>query len=377
MQLTELRASRFRSLHEFQLDIGRLNLLIGANAAGKSNVLDALRFLADALRGNDFEPEVLSRGGLLHLAWKGDPANAVELRTIVRDEHDEFDWRVSLARTSGGFETSEELYKGSRGKPPEQLLAAEAGQGWWWSEAAGQKVNLEVSPTRCSLAAAAADASFPGRSLAEFVSRWGFFDPSPTALRRASDRADSARLDPIGKNLASRLLTLRNERSELFREIIEATRSILGVPTEIEFVVSEDQDRVFFLQNEPGLRFRVHQVGASSGTLRILALLTALFGESEASLVGIEEPENHIHPAALKDFASHLLSASKRVQVLVTTHSPLLLDYLGTPEAVCVVRRTEGGTRASRETHPDAVKEALEESGFGLGEFHETKGFGG
>jgi predicted ATPase len=110
----------------------------------------------------------------------------------------------------------------------------------------------------------------------------------------------------------------------------------------------------------------------------MLALMTALFGETESNLIGIEEPENHVHPTALKAFAEYLLKAMDRVQILVTTHSPLLLDFLNEPGAVCVVRHSDqDGTRVSRENNSDAIVQALEASGFGLGEFYETKGFGG
>lgn len=110
----------------------------------------------------------------------------------------------------------------------------------------------------------------------------------------------------------------------------------------------------------------------------MLALMTALFGEAGSNLIGIEEPENHVHPTALAAFAEYLLKARDRVQILVTTHSPLLLDFLNEPEAVCVVRHMgQNGTRVTRESNAEGVRQALEASGFGLGEFFETKGFGG
>lgn len=184
------------------------------------------------------------------------------------------------------------------------------------------------------------------------------------------------RLDLTGRNLAGRLHGLCEKSPTTFRRIVDAVRGVLGVPDELEFRVSEADGRVYFVQQEAGLRYRVHQVGASSGTLRMLALMTALFGETDYGLVGIEEPENHVHPAALATFAEYLKEASGRVQVLVTTHSPLLLDHLDTPDAVCVVRRGKLGTTVDRESNSDAVSSALRESGFGLGEYHETKGFG-
>ena len=160
---------------------------------------------------------------------------------------------------------------------------------------------------------------------------------------------------------------------------MSATQSVLGLPSQIDLRESRDsEDRVYFVQHEPGLKFPVHQFGASSGTLRMLALMTALFGEPGSNLIGIEEPENHVHPTALAAFAEYLLRARDRVQILVTTHSPLLLDFLNEPGAVCVVRHTDqDGTRVTRESNAEAVRQALEVSGFGLGEFYETKGFGG
>jgi predicted ATPase len=146
----------------------------------------------------------------------------------------------------------------------------------------------------------------------------------------------------------------------------------------VEEEIEDVEGRYYFVQKEPGLRFPVHQVGASSGTLRMLALMTALFGETESNLIGIEEPENHVHPTALKYFADYLLRAKTRVQLLVTTHSPLLLDYLSEPDAVCIVqRRNSDGTKVTRELDPETVRHALAESGFGLGELYETQGFGG
>jgi predicted ATPase len=259
--------------------------------------------------------------------------------------------------------------------PPSRWLEASGGQGWWWSEQARQRVPVALAPTACALSAAKVDPSFPARSVAAFVEGWGFFDPQPGLLRRAGQASESKRLDGAGRNLAPRLNAIRAASPETFDRIVGAARDILGVPAGIQFQVSSE-GRVHFVQSEPGLAYWVHQVGASSGTLRVLALVTALLGEDQASLVAIEEPENHVHPAALQALAEHLRVASERIQVIVTTHSPVLLDCIGSPEAVCVVRRTESGTQVERESNPDAVREALSASGFGLGEFYETSGFG-
>jgi len=379
MRLTEVRFCRFKSLAGESVRLGSSTVLIGANATGKSNVLDGLRLLSEGLRAKDFASAVHARGGIIHLAWKGQDAGDVELVGCFEEGDKRFEWSVLLRREGHDFVAHERVFDCSAG-PKTRILSSDKGLGSWWSGTGpeGKEIVLRaLEPTTCALAAAAADASFAARGVAEFVQRWGFFDPSPVWLRRASSDLESSRLDPLGRDLAARLYTLRRSEPAVFERILAAAQDVLGVPAGIHFVPSEDNDRVFFLQQEPGLKYRVHQVGASSGTLRMLALLTALLGDRDRSLVGIEEPENYVHPGALAAFADLLSEASGRTQVVVTTHSPLLLDHMDDPAAIRVVRRDQGeGTKVHEEDNPDGVRRALEESGFGLGEFYESSGFG-
>lgn len=377
MHLKSIRIRRYRSILDEEIELGRLNVLIGPNASGKSNVLDALKFMADGVRERDFAGPVNDRGGIVHLGWKGEAAHEVELSGCFAAGEFTFEWIVALRRKGFEFDVTERLYRVAPGKPREQLLQTAAGRGKWRS--AGKDVEVREKPTICSVAAAAADAAFPARDVVDFVRGWKFFDPSPMMLRRACDIAgpEPEGLETSGRNLAARLHALWESDRQTFDRIVRVTRSILGMPESIETRPSED-GRVYFVQREPGLAYPVHQVGASSGTLRMLALVTALFGEGGSTLVGIEEPENHIHPSALSAFAEHIRKAVERVEVVITTHSPILLDRLGDPAAVCLVSRGEdGSTEVRREDNPEAVRRALEESGLGLGELHQTKGFGG
>ena len=109
----------------------------------------------------------------------------------------------------------------------------------------------------------------------------------------------------------------------------------------------------------------------------MLAMITALYGEPDTNLLGIEEPENYIHPSALSAFVEHTRGAQKRVQFMMTTHSPILLNLLDDPRIVYIVKRGEAtGATVIRERNPEGVRRALDESGFSLGEYHQTKGFG-
>ncbi len=374
MKLAKLHASHYRILRDVTVEMNGLNLFIGANAAGKSTVLDALRFLHEGVRDREFVAAARARGGILHLPWKGEAADQTELTVEIDGGGTRYEWSLRLVRDGYEFQVEERVNQLESQRPPVQLLDARGGEGWWWSGERG-RVELSQGPNACALAAAAADASFPAREVAEFVRRWGFFDPNPFLLRRDWSGADFGRFDPYGRNLAETLYGLQRSVPDTFARIVDATQDVLGLPSKIE--PRESDDRFYFVQHEPGLRFPVHQMGVSSGTLRMLALMTALFAESEANLIGIEEPENYVHPTAIASFVEYLRSALDRIQFIVTTHSPLLLDYMEDPSAVRIVQRTEDGAAAIAEREDgDGIREALRQSGFGLGAYFETQGFG-
>ncbi len=376
MKLLSLTVKNYRSLRDASIELGDLTMFIGANASGKSAILDALRFLSEAVQARDFRAPVYSRGGILNLAWKGQEADQIELTIVLENASRHIEWSVLLIRQSYEFHVEEQVRDITLGAPPTQLLRAERGEGWWWSGEKREPVTLKQPPSTCALAAASADASFPAREVSEFVGRWGFFDPSPFLLRRDRSLSDSGRFDPYGRNLGETLYALSQSSPDVLNKIVSATRSIVGLPSEIE--PRESEDRFYFVQYEPGLKYPVNQMGVSSGTLRMLALMTALHGQPETTLIGIEEPENYVHPSALSSFVEHMVGARDRVQFMVTTHSPLLLDCLNDPAAVSIVSRDNyGGTVIVKEKNPKGIRKALDASGFGLGEYYETRGFGG
>ena len=375
MKLLRLKATNYRCLRDVSIELEDFNLFIGANASGKSTILDALRFLHEGVHARDFEAPLYSRGGMLNLAWKGEEAHQIDLAVTVQHGEEATEWSIRITRQGHSYHVGERVAQIPYHSPPVVLLEADGGTGWWWSNTTSERVEMQQPATVCALASAAVDASFPAREVADFVRRWGFFDPNPFLLRRDWSGLDSSRLDHYGRNLGETLHALASSAPEVVDRIRSATQNIVGLPARIE--TRESEDRFYFVQSEPGLRFTVHQMGVSSGTLRTLALMTALLGEPETNLLGIEEPENYIHPSALSAFVEYLRESQDRVQFMVTTHSPLLLDLLDDPSSVCVVQRSDGdGTTAHREANPDGVRKALNASGFSLGEFYQTKGFG-
>ena len=376
MKLSKLKATHFRSLRNVEIELDDINLFIGANAAGKSTILDAMRFLHEAVLAHDFRGPAFARGGFLHMAWKGQEADEIGITVFVKDTEDrDYEWSLRFTRDGYDFYVEEYLRQHHALSPPSDLLTARRGEGWWWSGNQKQ-VELKKNKTTCALTAASADASFPARHIAEFVGRWGFFDPHPFLLRRDWPSVNFDGFDHYGRNLAETLFNLQNSSPELLEKIVAVTRSITGLPSTIE--TRESENRRYFVQREPGLNFPVHQMGTSSGTLRLLALMTAIFAQLETNLIGIEKPENYVHPTALASLVQCFQKERHHVQFLLTTHSSLLLDLLDEPEAIRIVRRHErNGTSVTMHQNPSQIRKALDETGFGLGEFYETQGFGG
>lgn len=375
MRVSKLQAKNYRGLRDIDIDIRDVNLFIGSNASGKSSILDALRFLSEGVLYRDFGWPVSNRGGIHPLFWRHEEALDMTLAVMIEDGHRRFQWTVRLARSGLQFYVSERVEEEQQVGPPQLLLEAAKGEGWWWSPDEKRKVRLRQTPTACALAAASVDATFPARHIADYVIRWAFFDPSPVLLRQDTTYYGSGRLDSVGGNLGEALYILSQHSPATFDHIVRASSEILRIPLEVQ--PEEYRGRYYFLQSEQGGSVYLPQFQLSSGTLRVLALMTALYGEPYTLLIGIEEPENYIHPEALAALVEHLLDAGDRLQLLVTTHSPLLLDFIDDPEAVRVVNRhPERGTLVRDDINPEKVRRALDESGFRLGQYYETMGFG-
>ena len=216
LKLSRLSAKNYRSLRDESIELNALNVFIGANASGKSTILDALRFLHEGIQTRDFRNPVFARGGIVHLAWKGEAAAQVELVVRLEEEVRTFEWSVRLVRDGYEFHVEERVDGLSRGSPSTHLLESRGGEGWWWSGEEGERVELKQARTSCALAAAAADASFPARDIAEYVRRWGFFDPNPFLLRRDWASVDSDRFDPYGRNPGETLPGLPGCNQERF-----------------------------------------------------------------------------------------------------------------------------------------------------------------
>jgi predicted ATPase len=187
---------------------------------------------------------------------------------------------------------------------------------------------------------------------------WSF---GPQAALRREQSADGRNdfLADGGENLA---LVFSNIRMRIKRELIEALREFYDGITDLDFSVANGKVQLFL--EEKGGR-QIPATRLSDGTLRYLCLLAILLHPEPPGLIAIEEPELGLHPDVLPFLGKLLVQASKRTQLVVTTHSRMLVDALSDePEAVVVCEKVDGSSRFTR-LNGGPLKEWLEKYSLG------------
>ncbi len=215
-----------------------------------------------------------------------------------------------------------------------------------------------------------------GETIAPHITDFESYTIFPNTLRRPQEQSNAANLLPHGENLSSILKRMRaKKRKEAIEEIIDGMRLIVPDLDNIStqalggFIVPR-----FFVRphGKKGHTFDVDQM--SDGTLRILGLLVALYQEPGPAIIVLEEPELTVHPGALKLLADAIAEVGERKQILLTTHSPELLDHFE-PEQIVAVEYEDGVTKA----HPlnTVQKKAVKDDLFRLGELMSIEGLHG
>jgi predicted ATPase len=319
--ITRVRLRNYRSIAGCDVRLEPLTILVGPNGSGKSNFLDALRLTTESLRGS-LDHALRERSGLAEVRRKshGHPNHfGVRLDFHLDGSPGYFAFEVA-ARTGGGFEIQHEAC------------------GW-----AGARYDVRLGEIQRPPAAvsppAAADrlyltnaAGLPEfRPVFDALSTMGFYNLSPAKIRalQAPDPGDL--LDREGSNLASVLDRLAKTQPTIKERIEEYLVRVVPGIEGLDASRVGHMETIEFRQRVVGSKqpWRFPAINMSDGTLRTLAVLTALFQFGEratAQLIGIEEPETALHPAAAGLLLDCLREGTRDRQVVVTTHSPDLLD---------------------------------------------------
>ena len=369
-------------------DLGPLNVLIGPNASGKSNLIEALSLLAAAPK--DIQTPLREGGGIHEWTWKGvleAPVATLQVTVRLPDSPLPLRYELSFHELLARFMLLEEIVDDARssetGKEPNPYYRYELGKtaiNVRDKESSGRRLMQvkDVRHDQSILSQRRDPFSFPELThLAMVFEHMRFYREFQLGLDTPLRRPQQADLPQDyllenGSNLAVVLSYLLNQphfKGWLLQNLEDFYPSV----SDIQVVVLGGSVQVSF--HEVGLHHPVPSSRLSDGTLRYLCLLTALFSPEPPPIICIEEPEIGLHPDVIPKLAKLLVEASERSQIFVTTHSDILVDALSdTPEAVVICEKVDGATQLRR-LNADDLKVWLEK--YRLGELWTRGHIGG
>ena len=199
-------------------------------------------------------------------------------------------------------------------------------------------------------------------ALRRFITGWYLSYISADNTRRVPEAGPQERLSSSGDNLPNVVQFLKEQHEDRLRIILKKLTERVPRLEKVDADVMPDGRLLLQVKDAPFER-PVMAKFASDGTLKMLAYLTLLYDPDPAQLIGIEEPENQLHPRLLPELAEECRNASATAQLMVTTHSPFFVNALR-PEETWVLYRTEDGfTKARRASDMIGIKEMVQTGG--------------
>lgn len=365
--ITRVVLRNYKSIGHCDVRLGPLTYLVGPNGAGKSNFLDALHFLKDAVTGS-LDHAISARSGIGEVRRRssGHPTHfGLRVEFMLPDRRTGH-YAFNVAAQQGGSYQIQKEHCAVGGKGQGPYFEVQAGR----VRASSESVFPALTADRLALVAASGLAPF--RPVFDLFEAMGFYNLNPNVIRELQKPQDGRLLKPAGENFASVLGHLERTAPDALAVVHEYLRLVMPGLRDMARVAVGPMETVEFRQNVAGAehpwRFLAHNM--SDGTLRATGILLALFQRNPdhaPTLIGIEEPETALHPGASAALRSALLRASRDVQVIVTSHSPDLLDDpdLDTDSLLSVVANA-GNTEIAPIDR--AARQAMQERLFSAGE---------
>ena len=359
MRILDFYINGYRSLANVRWQPAPLNVLIGPNGSGKSNVLRALQTVSTAASGG-LDRLVQRDGGMERLVWDGATDGfTFQVKLSPAEEHrdektDSFTYRLELERIgqSSSYRIAEEILgnfhrveTGESDQPFKLLERVPHRAVIFDPHQKGLRANddaIKETQTLLSVAGGPLSINHFIRDFQKSLTEWTIYEDVHTnreaEIRQATIARHETVVEPSGQNLISVLHTLYSSSREFRDEVNLAMRAAFGDEfEELVFPPAADQ-RVQLRVRWKSLQREQSAADLSDGTLRFLFLIAVLANPDPPPVIAIDEPESGLHPSMLPIVAEYARDASIRSQVILTTHSPELLDAFGDeqPQAVVV-----------------------------------------
>ncbi len=328
----------YKSIAACDLQLGALTFLVGPNGSGKSNFLDALRLVADGLV-SPLDHAIRERGGIDDVRRRstGHPHNfGIRLEVLLPETDQKAVYAFEVAaKTNGAFDIKEERCEVY---PPPPLLhgGAPSDRAYFVVRRGEVKGSSLAAPPKAAndrLYLVTLSGTEEFRRLYDCLSSMSFYNLSPEQIREVQPPDPGRLLERDGRNLASVLGRLESESPESIEGVRDYLSRIVPDVKHVQRHSVANKETLRFRQQVKGSKYpwNFFASAMSDGTLRALGILTALAQATDlprqVPLIGIEEPEAALHPAAAGVLFEALADAATRTQVVVTSHSPDLLDH--------------------------------------------------
>ncbi|WJX99713.1 AAA family ATPase [Curtobacterium sp. 458] len=361
--MSSVKIEGFRSIDSLTLELtSSVTLLIGANGAGKSNLVDAFELLGYAVDGN--APAHIARvGGMSHLLHRSVGGEAEEISLRI--------WGDWVDSVRGAVRNGYRL----RLEPAADDSAVLTETTYMQSEQYASPYSTSLGTSRSGRLKAKVSEHVSNQYLFDVLSGcrvYHFDDTSITAppLRRV-DVADSEMLHDDARNLAAVLLDMRENNSRQYDKVIRSIRNV--APFFDDFVLRPRADSVVLRWREKGIDDIFSGSALSSGTLRFICLAVLLQQPRKPATIVLDEPELGLHPAAIHQLAALFRGLGSEHKLIAATQSVTLLGQFSLNE-VAVVGRSDGATTVER---PDASELEGWLADYSVGELWEMNLLGG
>lgn len=367
-RIENLRVQNYRALQDLELKkITPLTVFLGPNGSGKSTIFDVFAFLSECFtvglrkawdrRGRFKELRTRGQEGYIIIELKYRETLASPLIT----------YHLAINEANNRPYVAEEWLqwrRGPKGKPF-RFLDFKEGEGIVISGENPQEEDERISerldsPEFLAVSTLGQLAKHPRVSaLRRFITSWYLSYLTADNTRNQPEAGAQERLSSTGDNLPNVIQYLKEDHPQRLESILQTLSRRIPRLEKVEASIMPNGQLLLQIKDAP-FQSPILAKFASDGTLKMLAYLTILYDPSPPQLVGIEEPENHLHPRLLPELAEECRAATASTQLMVTTHSPFFVDGLK-PEEVWVLYRDENGfTQAKRTSAMQGVKEFIQ-----------------
>lgn len=367
-RIESIRIKNYRSLRDLELnELTPLTVFLGPNGSGKSTIFDVFAFLSECFtiglrrawdKRNRFR-ELRSRGA--------DGPIAFELKYRERSGSPLITYELAIDEDAKGPIVSRERLhwrRGQRGRPF-YFLDFNGGRGRVFAgeipDQNAERIDEELAqPDALAVNTFGQLARHPRViALREFITGWYLSYLSADNTRGIPEAGPQERLSATGDNLPNVIQYLRERHPDQLEEILRRLRERVPRLEKIDAEIMPDGRLLLQIKDAPFDR-PIMAKFASDGTLKMLAYLTVLYDPAPPRLIGIEEPENQLHPRLLRGLAEECRHAAARSQLMVTTHSPFFVNGLQPDELWVLFRDEDGYTRARRARDMSGIRNFME-----------------